>query len=451
MKKFITVILLIIIYLQAFSQTKVSIDGIVAIIGKEIIMRSDIENTLSEYLAQQSADEDEDAIRCDIFERLVFQKLLLHQAALDSIVITDQQVEDQVNYRINYVLQQSGGDSKMLEEYYKKSLNDIKKDMKPMMLEQMLADEVQRGITENTSITPTEVKHFFENIPYDSLPTVASTYEYGHIVKSPPVSEIEIAAIKERLNSYRERVLRGEKFTMLARLYSDDPGSASKGGVLGFVEKGTLYPEFEAAAFKLKTGEISPVIQTKAGYHIIQMIERRGDRINVAHILLQPKPSTEAQVEAIEYLDSIRQIIIDNKMDFSEAALKFSDDMNKNSGGWVVNPYTGSNKFEKEAIEPTTFATISKLIPGEYSQPTPYVNDDGIMSYRILYLKSKTAPHKPNLVEDYDLIKNAAIESKKEEVIDKWVKEKVQITSIKISNEYKNCPSISKWGIPNID
>ena len=451
MKKIIISIVLIIILLPVFSQPQVSIDGIVAIIGKEIIMRSDVENTFIEYMAQQSDVGDERDIKCDIFERLVFQKLLLHQAALDSIIITDQQVEDQVNYRINYVLQQSGGDPKMLEDYYKKSLSDIKKDMKPMMREQMMVDEVQRSITENTTITPTEVKKFFENIPYDSLPTIAATYEFGHIVKTPHVSETEIAAIKQRLNEYRERVLRGEKFSMLARLYSDDPGSASKGGNLGFVEKGTLYPEFEAAAFNLKTGEISPVIQTKAGYHIIQMIERRGDRINVSHILLQPKPSTEAQVEAIEYLDSVRKVIIDNKMNFSDAAFKFSDDMNKNSGGWVVNPYTGSNKFEKEAIDQTTFVTLSKLIPGEYSDPSPYVNDAGNMCYRLLYLKTKTPPHKPNLIEDYDMIKNAAIESKKEEVIDKWVEEKVQVTSIKITGEYKNCPFVSKWKIPNIE
>jgi peptidyl-prolyl cis-trans isomerase SurA len=235
---------------------------------------------------------------------------------------------------------------------------------------------------------------------------------------------------------------------MLARLYSDDPGSASKGGELGFFERGTLYPEFEAAAFKLKSGEISNVVQTKAGYHIIQMIERKGDRINVAHILLQPKPSPDQQVASINYLDSIRSLIITQKLDFSDAAFKYSDDMNKNSGGWVVNPYSGSMKFEKNAMDESTFATINKLIPGEYSSPIPYVTVDGNIAYRIIYLKSKTAAHKANLTEDYDAIKSAALEDKKRKTIDKWLKNKVKTTNIKIDETYKFCPFIEKWNIP---
>ena len=256
-----------------------------------------------------------------------------------------------------------------------------------MMREQMLTERVQQSITENVVITPAEVKKFFDKIPYDSLPTIQPSYEIGHIVKMPPVSDEEIATIKEKLLGFRERVLRGEKFSMLARLYSDDQGSASNGGELGFVERGTLYPEFEAVAFNLKSGEVSQIVQTKAGYHIIQMIERRGDKINVAHILLQPKPSAEEQVKAIEWLDSVRQVIIDQNMDFSKAAMEFSDDMNKNSGGWVVNPYSNSYKFEKEAFDASTFATVNKLIPGEYSQPVAYVNEDGKMAYRLIYLR----------------------------------------------------------------
>ena len=226
------------------------------------------------------------------------------------------------------------------------------------------------------------------------------------------------------------------------------PGSASKGGELGFVERGALYPEFEAAAFNLRSGEISQVVQTKAGYHIIQMIERRGDKVNVAHILLQPKPSADEQVKAIEYLDSVRQVIIDQKMDFSKAAMQFSDDMNKNSGGWCVNPYNNSYKFEKDYIDASTFATLGKLIPGEYSQPVAYVNEDGKMSYRIIYLKSKVAAHKPNLKEDYDLIKGAALEEKKQGLMEKWLVNKVKITNIKINENYRNCPFVQKWNIP---
>lgn len=447
MKRLTLFILLLINNLIIFAQP-ISVDKIMAIVGKEIIMKSDIEKSYSEYASQYYVIDNEEEIKCNIFEKKIIEKLMVHQAALDSIIITDQQVEDQLNARISYLLQQIGGDVKIIEEYYKKSMEQIKKEMRVMMRDQMMVDEIERNLTENITITPTEIKNFFDKIPYDSLPIVQATYEFGHIVKIPPISEEEIYEIKEKLLNFRERILRGEKFSMLARLYSDDPGSASKGGELGFFERGSLYPEFEAAAFKLKSGEISNVVQTKAGYHIIQMIERKGDRINVAHILLQPKPSPDQQVAAIDYLDSIRSSIIKQKLDFSDAAYKYSDDMNKNSGGWVVNPYSGSMKFEKNAIDESTFATINKLIPGEYSTPIPYVTEDGNIAYRMLYLKSKTAAHKANLTEDYDAIKNAALEDKKQKVIDKWLENKVKTTNIKMDDTYKFCPFIDKWKIP---
>lgn len=433
---------------STFAQSSNTIDEIIAVVGKEIITKSDLEKEYVTYAAQYPAIDDEEAAREMVLEHMLRQKLFIHQSQLDSIEFTDAEIDARVNYQLNYWLSQVGGNSKIIEEAYHKTMDEIKKDMREVVEEQMLTERVQQDITSGVTITPSEVKKFFDKIPYDSLPTVQPTYEIGHIVKMPPVSEAEIADIKARLNEYRERVLRGEKFSVLARFYSDDPGSASDGGELGFVERGTLYPEFEAVAFNLKSGEVSQVVQTKAGYHIIQMIERRGDKVNVAHILLQPKPSTDEQVKAIEWLDSVRQVIIDEKMDFSAAALKFSDDMNKNSGGWVVNPYTNSYKFEKETFEPSTFATVSRLIPGEYSQPVAYVNEDGQMAYRLIYLRTKVAAHKPNLREDYDLIKGAALEEKKQKLIDHWLLEKVKVTNIKINNNYKNCSFVKEWGIP---
>lgn len=447
MKRLFFLILLLISILNNYAQPY-TVDGIIAIVGKEIIMKSDIEKAYAEYAAQYSVVDDAEEIKCSIFEKKIIEKLMVHQADLDSVVITDQQVEDQLNARISYLLQQIGGDVKIIEDYYQKSMDEIKKEMRIMMRDQMIMDEIQRGLTENVAITPSEVKLFFDKIPYDSLPVVEATYEFGHIVRTPPVSDVEIAELKSKLEGFRERVLRGEKFSLLARLYSDDPGSASKGGELGFIERGTLYPEFEAAAFKLKSGEISNVIQTKAGYHIIQMIERKGDRINVAHILLQPKPSPDAQVAAIEYLDSIRTVILKDKTEFSLSAARYSDDMNRNSGGWVVNKYTGSVKFEKTAIDDATFATLNKLIPGEYSSPIPYVTEDGNMAYRIIYLKSKVAAHKANMTEDYDMIKSAALEDKKNTIIQKWILKKVQTTSIKINDQYRDCPFVENLQIP---
>ena len=424
------------------------IDGIVAVIGKSIIMRSDLEKHFMDYKAQFKTIEDPDEVYCSILENLIFNKLMVNQAELDSIEVTDEEVDYRLNTRIQYFLQQTGGDVKYIENYFNKSMAEIKKDMREMMYEQALIEQVQSSITSNITVTPSEVNQFAAKIGPDSMPMVETSYQFGEIVKIPPVSEEEVAEVKERLNGYRERILRGEKIGALARLYSDDPGSASKGGDLGFVERGTLYPEFEAAAFNLKSGEVSQVVKTQAGYHIIQMIERRGESIRVAHILIQPKPSTDEQVRAITYLDSVRQIILDEKLTLEEAAKRFSEGSTKMNGGMVVNPYNSSLTFDRQTLDDATFTTINKLIPGEYSECVPFVNDDGVMAYRLIYLKERVLQHKANLVEDYDMIKNAALEQKKYDAMEKWVVDKVKVTNMKISEQYRYCPFVSKWQIP---
>ena len=449
MRKIITSVLFLLACITMWGQNGgTSIDGIVAVIGKSIIMRSDLEKHFIDYKAQFKTIEDPDEVYCSILENLVFNKLMVNQAELDSIEVSDEEVDYRLNTRIQYFLQQTGGDVKFIENYFHKSMAEIKKEMREMMYEQALIEQVQSNITSSITVTPSEVNQFAAKIGPDSMPMVETSYQFGEIVKIPPVSDEEIAEVKERLNSYRERVLRGEKFGALARLYSDDPGSASKGGDLGFVERGTLYPEFEAVAFNLKSGEISQVVKTQAGYHIIQMIERRGESIRVAHILIQPKPSTDEQVRAITYLDSVRNIIINEKLTLEEAAKRFSEGETKMNGGMVVNPYNSSLTFDRQTLDDATFTTINKLIPGEYSECVPFVNDDGVMAYRLIYLKEKVSQHKANLVEDYDMIKNAALEQKKYDAMEKWVAEKVKVTNMKISEQYRYCPFVSKWQIP---
>ena len=449
MRKIIISALVLVSFLTGWGQNGgTSIDGIVAVIGKSIIMRSDLEKHFIDYKTQFKTIEDPDEVYCSILENLIFNKLMVNQAELDSSEVTDEEVDYRLNTRIQYFLQQTGGDVKYIENYFNKSMAEIKKDMREMMYEQALIEQVQYKITGNITITPSEVKKFAAGISTDSMPMVPTSYQFGEIVKIPPVSDEEVEAVKKRLNEYRERILRGEKISMLARLYSDDPGSASKGGDLGFVERGTLYPEFEAAAFNLKSGEVSQIVKTQAGYHIIQMIERRGESIHVAHILIQPKPSTDEQVRAITYLDSVRAIIVNEKLDIDQAAKRFSEGSSRENGGLAVNPYTNSNSFDKQSLDETTFMTLNKLIPGEYSECVPFVNDDGVMAYRLLYLKEKVAEHKANIVEDYDMIKNAALEEKKYNALQKWVVDKVKVTSIKLSEQYKDCDFVTKWQIP---
>ncbi len=426
----------------------VPVDGIVAVVGKEIIMQSDLEKHYLDYTSQFNTVEDPEETRCFILETLMFNKLMVNQAELDSIEITDEEVDYRINARLSYFLQQVGGNTKYIEEYFKKSMADIKKDLKELMYEQALIEQVQAKITGSITVTPSEVKQFANNLSSDSLPIVPTSYQFGEIVRIPVVSDEETEAVKARLNDFRERVLRGEKFSMLARLYSDDPGSASKGGDLGFVERGTLYPEFEAVAFNLKSGEVSQVVKTRAGYHIIQMIERKGESIHVAHILIQPKPSTDEQVKAISYLDSVRGVIINEKLSLEDAAKQFSESPTKTNGGMVVNPYTNSYSFDQQSLDETTYATLNKLIPGEYSECVPYVNDDGVLAYRLIYLKEKVAEHRANIVEDYDMIKTAALEEKKYNAMQKWVVEKVKVTSIKLNEQYRDCSFVTKWQIP---
>lgn len=449
MKKLIIIILCTVTSLVSWAQGGgTSIDGIVAVIGKEVILQSDLEKHYLDYKSQYRNIDNPEEIYCQILENLMYNKLLLHQAELDSIEVTDEEVEYRLNSRISYFLQQVGGDVKYIENYFKKPMSEIKKEMREMMREQALIEQEQYKITGDITITPSEVKRFASEINQDSMPVVPTSYIFGEVVKIPPVSEEEVKSVKDRLMEYRERILRGEKMSLLARLYSDDPGSAAHGGDLGFVERGTTYPEFEAAAFNLKSGEVSQIVKTQAGYHIIQMIERRGESVHVAHILIQPKPSTDEQVKAITYLDSVRQIILDEHLTIAEAAKRFSEGPTKDNGGLAINPYTNSNSFDKQTLDEATYVTINKLIPGEYSECVPYVNDDGVMAYRLLYLQEKVSEHKANIVEDYSMIMNAALENKKYEALENWIRDKVKVTNIKLNAQYKTCDFVTKWQIP---
>jgi peptidyl-prolyl cis-trans isomerase SurA len=244
----------------------------------------------------------------------------------------------------------------------------------------------------------------------------------------------------------RERILKGESFSALAALYSEDPGSAKKSGELGLFGRGEMFPEFEAAAFNLKNpDEISNVIETKAGYHILQLIERRGDFVNVRHILLMPKVSPYELQKAKFYLDSVLTIINDSAMDFGRAAMKFSDDPSKNNAGIMVNPNSGNSKFNAEDIDPGIFYAIDKMKVGDMSKPIIMTDLDGKQAYRIVYLKSHTTAHRANLKDDYDKIQNAALERSKTEAIKKWLNSKLEKTYVKLFDTYKDCKFDNMW------
>ncbi len=442
MRYYYTALFTLFLSFSLFAQPKV-IDQVVAVVANYSILQSDIENQYLQ-LRQQGGLKSESTQKCQILESILFQKLMLNQAEIDSITVSDDQVETELDRKLRYYIQQFGSEEKFVE-FYKKPIIEFKEEFREIVRDQKKIEQVQYNITKDIKITPSEVKKFFNNIPADSLPLVNSEVEVGQIIKNPPVSLEEKQRIKEKLTGLRERILKGEDFSTLAVLYSEDPGSARKGGELGFVGRGELYPEFEAIAFNLKKNEVSDILETKAGFHIIQMIQRKGDNINVRHILLQPKVSPEDLTEASRILEKVKNKIQTEGLAFDKAALEFSDDPSKNNGGLMVNPNTGSTRFEMDEIEPAISFAIDKLKVGEVSAPLIMRTEEGKQAYRIIYLKIRTQPHRANMQEDYDRIQQWAKDDKNADVIQKWIKEKVKQTYVNIIPEYNTCVFENKW------
>ncbi len=420
------------------------IDQIAALVGRNMILQSDIENQYINYRMQGVIKGSAPEVKCSILEDMLFQKLLVAQAEVDSIVVDDSQVNAELDRRIGTFINQFGSQEK-LEQYYNKSITEIKSELFSVIKEQLLAQQVQQQIIADVTVTPSEVKSYFRSLPKDSIPQIKTEYVIQQLVKNPPVSVEEKIRVKEQLLELRKRILKGENFSTLAILYSEDPGSAKKGGELGFYGRGQLYPEFEAVAFKLKEGEVSDIVETEAGYHIIQMIERKGDYVNVRHILLVPKVSPTDLMKARKELDSVALLIRNDSISFDDAVAKFSDGENKNNGGYLINQYTGGTSFEAEQLDPQVSFVVDKLKVGEISNPVPMKTDKQKDAYRILYLKSKTKPHRANLEEDYPKIQQWALQQKQKQVIDEWVNDKSQSTYVRIGDDFKQCSFHYNW------
>lgn len=422
------------------------IDQVVAVVGKSIILESDIQNQYLNYRSQGGITGSATEVRCSILEDVMYQKLMVTQAEVDSVVVTDVQVEGDLQRRLSSFIQQFGSQEKM-EQYYGKTLAEIKKELHVIVKEQMLAQQVQNDIVSGVTVTPSEIRAFFKSIPEDSIPMIKTEYKIAEIVKNPPISVEEKLRIKEQLMDLRKRILAGENFSTMAVLYSEDPGSAKKGGELGFYGRGQLYPEFEAVAFKLQDGEISNVLETEAGYHIIQMIERKGDYINVRHILLTPKVSPVDLYIAKQELDSVAGLIRNDSITFELAVEQFSDATNKNSGGILINEYTMGTTFEAEQLDPQVSFTIEKMTVGDLSNPVPMKTDKQKDAYRLLKLVEKTLPHKANLKDDYARVQQWALQDKQMKVINKWIDDKAKDTYVRIVDEYKGCAFEHKWNV----
>ncbi len=427
------------------AQENVLVDRVITKIGGKIILYSDIEEQFN-YMRSQNPGLPEDA-RCYLLDQLLTQQLLVVQAELDSVIVSDEEVEAQLDARFNQILTMMGGDREQFKSYYGKSPEEMKNEQRANLTEQMTSQRMQTQIMGDINITPSEVKAFFKDIPQDSLPYFNAEVEVCEIVIFPEPNEKQKQIALEDLNDIRKRIVEGEDFGEMAKRYSEDRGSAVKGGELGPMARGTLVPEYEAAAYKLGNGEISQVIKSKFGYHLIQLNERRGNIIDTRHILIKPKITNEDLESSKGLLDSLRTEILNDSITFTYAVQKFSSEevQSKGNAGCLVNAKSGDSYFETGDLSPEVYFAIDTMQIGDISAPFEYETPTGEKGYRIVKLRSQTQPHKANLKDDYSKIKNAALEQKKSVFLNEWVMERANKTFIYIGEPFSTCPNAEKW------
>jgi len=414
------------------------IDRIIGVVGDQIILQSDIENQYIQLKAQGYRG-NEEKIKCSILEDQLAQKLLLNQAKVDSIEITENQVEMELNRRLQSFINQIGS-QKQLEDYYKKTILEIKEDFRELIRNQLLTEEMQRNIAGEITVTPSEVKKFYKHAPKDSLPLINSQIEIRQIVKIPPFSEEAKLEVREKLLNLRKRIINGERFSTLAVLYSEDKGTAIKGGELGFTNKADLVTEFANSAFSLKIGIVSTIVETEFGYHIIKLIDRRNDQVNVRHILMKPKTSPEAKQQAKSFLDSLSRIIRTDSITFKNAARGYSDDTDSRlSGGIIINPRTGDTKFEMDQLDKEMYYVVKEMKTGEISDPFETIDNKGNLVYKIVSITSRSKPHTASLENDYKILQELTIQSKQQEYFGNWIKDKQKNTYTRIVDDYQTC------------
>ena len=426
-----------------FSSISQTIDKIVAVIGDEVVLQSEIETQYLQYLSQGYTDKN--AVKCQITEDILYQRLLVHQAKIDSIDVSEDEVNKELERRLSTFISELG--SKVaLEEYFGKSINDIKSEFHDLIYNQILSQRMQSNITSSVNITPKEVKSFYQELENaENLPIIPTKFQISQIVKVPEINSNEKSRIRKKLISFRERINNGEDFKVLATLYSDDTESAKNGGELGFVNRGDLVPEFESAAFSLKGNEISEVIETKFGYHIIQLIDKRGESINVRHILMKPKISSVSLLEAKNQLEKVESLINDGILNFEDASKSHSDDVSKNNGGLLINPQTGSSLFTIDQLSPSIRYVVEKMNEGDMSSISQYIMSDGMKAYRIIKINRKIDEHKANLVDDFTQINDVALNTKKQNKISKWIEQKISNTYIRLTEDIADCETLKKW------
>ena len=419
------------------------IDEVVWVVGDEAILKSDVE---SERLnAQYEGRKFDGDPYCIIPEQLAVQKLFLHQAAIDSIEVSEQEVIGQVERRTNWLIEQVGGSKEKLEEYYNKTSTQIREMLRENIRDGLTVQKMQQHIVGEIKITPAEVRRYFKDLPQDSIPFVPTQVEVQIVTLEPKIPLEEVERVKKTLSDYTDGINSGKmSFATYARFYSEDPGTARRGGELGFMGKGELVPEYANVAFNLQDpNKVSKIVETEFGFHIIQLIEKRGDRINTRHILLKPKVEEKDLEAALVRLDSIADDIRNQKFTFDDAATYISQDKDtKNNHGLMANKNTGTARFEMQDLAQVS-QEVAKMVEnmnvGEISRAFTMINDKGKEVCAIVKLKSRINGHKATISEDYQRLKAIVMEKRSEDKLEKWIKEKQKHTYVRINEKWQKC------------
>jgi peptidyl-prolyl cis-trans isomerase SurA len=413
------------------------VDEIISKVDNYIVLKSELDRAYQDYLTNGGSPSTN--ARCQYLAVLIRNKLMMAKAEIDSVVVLDAEVDANTQNRMEMILSQSGRTPDELEVLYGKTMEQIRLELRDQIREQMLVSKMEGEITKDLKVTPAEVRRFFNKIPKDSLPYFSASVEVAQIVKIAKVSESQKNATKTELNDLRNRILSGEDFTALAKKHSDDPSVLSNGGDMGWSGRGRMVPEYEAMAFKLKPNEISMPFESPFGFHVMQLLERRGNEYHSRHILISPKPSQSDLNQASRYLDSVRTLIISDSIKFQKAAKEYSDDVTTKGNGGFFSDGDGATKLMVDELDPIVFFKIDSMKIGDISEPIAYRTDDGKDAVRILYYKSRIPPHLASLEADWSRIQAATLAEKKNGVLLKWFQKARKDVFISIDPAYEYC------------
>ena len=412
-------------------------DGVVAVVGNEIILQSDV-SIMKETLKREGQDRSE----CEVLNELILEKLLVHHAAIDSVVVDDAEIDDNISRRLEQLIAQIGSERR-LTEYYKKSVVEIKEEMRPLMRNQLTAQRMQSTITENVKVTPVEVENVIKGLPLDSLPLIGTEVELAQIIINPKVSAKSEQEAIERLDQLRTRILNGSSFATMAILYSEDPGSNRNGGEYKGIKRGQFVTEFDAVSYNLEVGEISKPFKTEFGYHIVQLQAKRGEELDLRHILVKPKLEQKDLDIAQGRLDSIRTAIKAGTLSFESAAERFSEDEEtKLNGGIMLNPNTMDVTFNLDQLDRGIFYAIQNLEVNDLSEASLVRDPQGKEYFRLIHLRNKIDPHRANLKQDLALLKQYVENQRRQQTMDAWVARKKAETALKVNGSYADCAGI---------